>query len=364
MLPLSVVIIANKVVEDTYERHTFLVNLLNQYKLNYNVIYVCTTDYADKENIASIVANTPDHSLIVTEEETNLNSMIYAGITKADGNDVLLMTTDTNENVISEILAKRKEGYENVYVRKRQNQFVSIFTSTGMGTYHLGQLLMGRELDICNDANVMLIDAKNVDTIAHDPELSKVLRITNQSYEKKYTTIKPEIVHDQPTLNEQKPFNSLLSLGVASIAYYIALFFMACIFPIFNNGIYSWWIVCAIIIWLALGLLSSAIIARNYNRSRMGDSVPLDINNDPIVKITSVIEYGDAIYKNSVNSNISANEGISSEKQVDKSTNEHQSKKRGRPKKVSSTAPKEIASTAKTTKPRGRPKGSKNKVKE
>jgi len=342
---LSVVITANKVLDNTYERNVELLNLIRQYKLDYEIIYVCNEDYADFDNIATIVSANVNHKLIVLDKDANLNTEVYAGLTSSSKNDVLLLTADTNLKLVAEILAKRKEGYENVFVRKKQKPFKRMLDVIGTSTYHLGQLLMGRANDLTNDANVMLIDARNVNTIIEEPALSKVLRITNQSFEKKYTTLQPETIHDQPTIYEQIPFSSLFALGVTSITYYLALFFMAVIFPLLNSGVYSWYMLIAIVLWITLGLLASAMVAKQYNKNRMGEPVPLDLNEDPTFEIKQVIKSGDIISYN--------------ENKID--TSKPFETKEGKKSKSKKTADKNIDETTPPKKTRGRPAGAKNK---
>src|SRR5574344_2474446 len=128
---LSVVITANKVLDNTYERNTELINLIRQYKLDYEIIYVCNEDYADFDNIATIVSTNVNHKLIVLDKDANLNTEVYAGLTSSSNNDVLLLTADTNMQLVAEILAKRKEGYENVFVRKKQKPLKRMFDVIG-----------------------------------------------------------------------------------------------------------------------------------------------------------------------------------------------------------------------------------------
>ena len=294
---LSVIITADKIVDNIYERDSDIVRMLRNYKIEHEIVYVCNEDYSDKQLITTLVQDKPEHSILVMAKDTNLSTLIYAGIARANGNEVLLLTVDTNKQLISDILEKRNDGYESIVVQKKQKGIVSLITSIGTGTYKFGQTCMGRAHDMCNDSNIALLTPENVNQITFDAELSKVYRITNQSGDKKHILMKRDTLYDHPTPQEQKPLKSLTSLGVASTLYYIALLCMAVVFPLFNNGIYAWWLIVGIVVWVALGVIGGVAVAKDNCNSRMKNGVPINLAGDPILNVVSYTAHGsESIY--------------------------------------------------------------------
>ena len=362
---LNVIIVANKIVDNLYERDLQIVKLLNSYKIEHDIVYVCNEDYADQQSLITLAKDLENHSVLVMVKDTNVSSQIYSGIARANGNEVLLLTVDTNIQLITDILEKRQNGYESIVVQKKLKGITGIVTSIGVGTYKFGQTCMNRAHDMCNDSNIALLTPENVNQITFDAELSKVYRITNQSGDKKHIYLKRETIYDQPTKQETKPLKSMTSLGTASLLYYIALLCMAVAFPIFNNGVYTWWMIASIVLWLAWGIIVSVFVAKDNCNTRMKNGVPINLVGEPQLKIISYTTYGqDTLYINkndsATDSNNTAEQLIESSESIDNTTplaiesvledmKEEPKKQRGRPRT------REIKSEEEK-KPRGRPR--------
>ena len=134
---LSVIITADKIVDNIYERDSEIVKMLKSYKIEHEIVYVCNEDYSDRQLITTLVRDQPEHSILVMGKDTNLSTLIYAGIARANGNEVLLLTVDTNRQLIADILEKRKDGYESIVVQKKQKGITSFMTSIGSVTYKM-----------------------------------------------------------------------------------------------------------------------------------------------------------------------------------------------------------------------------------
>ena len=352
---LNVIITANKIVDNIYERDMQIVNLLNSYKIEHDIVYICNEDYPDKQSITTLVKDLENHSVLVMAKDTNQATQIYLGIARANGNEALLLSIDTNFQLITEIIEKMQDGYESIVVQKKIKGITGIITNIGVGTYKFGQTCMGRAHDMCNDSNIALLTPENVNQITFDAELSKVYRITDQSGDKKHIYLKRERIYDQPTKQENKPLKSLTSLGASSLLYYIALLCMAVAFPIFNNGVYTWWMIVGIVVWVALGIISSVLVARDNCNTRMQNGVPVNLVGEPQLYIISYTIHGEkTIYPNTTQENedapkIEENVQVENEGIVQPVVQEQPKPTRGRPK---------LEKLADTTlpKPRGRPK--------
>ncbi|MBR7091080.1 MAG: hypothetical protein IKC79_01345 [Clostridia bacterium] len=289
---LSVVITANKIVDNVYERNQEIVKMLIASKVEYDITYVCTEDYGDRQALSTLVQDMPSHGLIVMDKDSNINTQVYAGLSKANGNEVLLLTIDTNLDLIEEILQKREDGYESIVVQKKSKGILSIITSIGVGTYAFGQACMGKLKDMCNDSNIALLTPETVNEITFDASMCKESRITNRQPDKTHIMLKRATLYDTPTPLEQKPMKSLTALGWASTLYYAALLCMMVVFPFFNSGVYTWWMILSIVLWIALGVFSSVIVAKDNSTTRLKNGVPLDLAGNAIMKVVSFTEFG------------------------------------------------------------------------
>ena len=273
------------------ERDREFSDLLASFNEPFEIIYTACSDYGFLNELRNIVSTQKNKHLIVFAPTTNINTQIYAALDYTDNGDVLLCTLDTNVKVLQDILKKHFEGADLVFVKHKENWFKSIFTGLGRATYQLGLKILGRGQDLCCDARVLYLNTRSVNTIILNPSLSKALRLVNPDPEKTIRKITEDKVYDNPTCEQQQINKSFLSLGIVALVYLAVLVAMTLVFPFYNNGIYTGWILLAIVIWLVLGVVAAAVAARSLYNTRLGYPITLNLHDEPVINIEEYFSY-------------------------------------------------------------------------
>ncbi len=266
-------------------------HVMEQFAEPYEIIYTICSDYAFKDELSRIVCEQKNRHLIISAPSTNINTQIYSAMDVSDNGDVLLCTIDTNPQVMLDILNKHFDGADLVFVRHKENWFKSIFTSLGKWTYQLGLRILGHGQDMCCDARVIYLNARSINTIIMNPTLSKALRLVSADPDKTLRVLPAKNVYENPTY-EQKDINkSIFTLGIVSFIYILALVAMALIFPLYNGGVYTGWLLLALIVWVFAGILASVFASKTIYRVRLGYPVAVDLQNEPVLNIEDYISY-------------------------------------------------------------------------
>ena len=292
---ISLVVTADTKNYNLVERDQAFANLMIQFKQPFEIVYVANADYGFLGELKKIVSNNPNRKLVVTAPSTNINTQIYMGLDQTENGDCLLITMDTDVELIKKMLMKHFDGADLVFVKKKENWFKSFFVGLGRATYQIGLRLLGRGRDLCCDPRVVLLNNRSVNTIILNPVLSKALRLVNPDPEREARVLTEEKLYDNPTPSQQNSNNSFMALGIVSLFYIIALFVMAIIFPIFNSGLYTVWILVGIIVWVILGVIGAAVVARFVYNTRLGIPVAINLANEPVINIEEIVRSGDTI---------------------------------------------------------------------
>ncbi|MBQ7603143.1 MAG: hypothetical protein IJU58_03275 [Clostridia bacterium] len=290
---LSIIILANKIIDDANTRQKSMLDLLAKYNIKYNVTYISTPKYNALQDIKAIVAQHEKYNLIILGEDTNKNSQIYVGLDSAKGDNALILDIDTNIDLIEQMLVKYKDGCENVFVRKRKNALHSFFVRLGMITYGFGLKLLKKLPDLCCESSVILLGQYAIDAILNNPKHQPELLHTNVNPEQKFSLIETKVVHDLPNVGQQKSQTSLFYLGILSIIFLLVTLAAMLIYPMFNGWIYSLWMFITIVLWLALSVAFCAVISKQIFHARQGELIPLDIDENPFIHLNSSFTHSD-----------------------------------------------------------------------
>ena len=286
---ISLVVTADTKNYNPAERDQAFSHLMAQFKQPYEIVYVANSDYGYLDELREIAANRPNRKLVVTAASTNINTQIYTALDQTQNGDCLLVTMDTNVDLIKKVLIKHYDGADLVFVKQQENWFKSMFIGLGHATYQMGLKLLGRGRDMCCDSRVILLNNRSVNTIILNPVLSKALRLVNPDPERNVRVLTEPKIYDNPTTEQKVSNNSFLALGVVSLFYLIALLVMAIIFPIFNSGVYTIWILIALVVWIILGIVGSVVVAKFIYNNRLGLPVAINLANEPVINIEEII---------------------------------------------------------------------------
>lgn len=286
---ISLVVTADSTKFNPAERDRAFATLLTEFKQPFEIVYVANSDFANLDALREVAKSSDNRRLVVTTPSTNINTQIYTALDHTNSGDVLLATLDTNIELIKQVIKKHIDGADLVFVKQEENWFKSMFVALGHGTYQMGLKLLGRGRDMCCEPRVVLLNNRSVNTIILNPALSKALRLVNPDPERTARVVSSKNVFDEPTPAQKSSNNSFLSLGIVSLFYIIALLVMAVVFPICNSGVYTIWILIAIIIWIILGVVGSVIAAKFTYNSRLGLPIAINLAGEPVINITETI---------------------------------------------------------------------------
>ncbi len=266
-------------------------HVMEQFAEPYEIIYTICSDYGFKDELSRIVCEQKNRHLVISAPSTNINTQIYSAMDVSDNGDVLLCTIDTNPQVMLDILNKHFDGADLVFVRHKENWFKSIFTSLGKWTYQLGLKILGHGQDMCCDARVIYLNARSINTIIMNPTLSKALRLVSADPEKTLRVITEKNVYENPTYEQKQINKSIFTLGIISMIYILALIAMALIFPFYNGGMYTGWLLLGLIVWIFVGILACVFASKTIYKIRLGYPVAVDLQNEPVLNIEDYISY-------------------------------------------------------------------------
>ncbi len=295
MISLVVTVDADTKNYNLLERDASFANLMKRFGEPYEIIYTTCSNFGLISELKRIVSEQKDRHLIVSAPSTNINTQIYTAFDYSNNGDVLLCTMDTNVEVLEEMLQKHFDGADLVYVKQEESFFKSIFTALGRFGYQIGLRILGRGQDLCCDARVLYLNARSVNTIIVNPALSKALRLTNPDPDKVLRTVSHKKIYDNPTSEQQKVNKSFMFLGFATAFYILALFAMAIIFPLVNDGRYTGYVMLALAAWIIVGFIACAITARSIYKIRLGYPVAVNLKGLPILNIEEYIDYNSAL---------------------------------------------------------------------
>ncbi len=331
------------------ERDAEFGKVMEQFAEPYEIIYTICSDYGFKDELSRIVCQQKNRHLIISAPSTNINTQIYSAMDVSDNGDVLLCTIDTNPQVMLDILNKHYDGADLVFVRHKENWFKSIFTSLGRMTYQMGLRILGHGQDMCCDARVIYLNSRSINTIIMNPTLSKALRLVSADPNKTLRIVSEKNVYDNPSYEQKQINQSILTLGILTFVYILVLIGLALVYPLFNGGVYSGWVLIALVLWILAGILASVLSSRILYRARLGYPVAVDLQNEPVLNIEDYISYNYELAKQFYQEE-DESEATSSlnmlKQEADKLT--EQKVKKSKPTRSTTSKNKKVANTANT----------------
>lgn len=286
---ISLVVTADSTKFDPSERDAAFAALLTEFKQPFEIVYVANADYEKLDALREVAKSDTNRRLVVTSTSTNINTQIYTALDHTNSGDCLLATLDTNLDLIKQVIKKHIDGADLVFVKQENNWFKSMFVALGHGTYQMGLKLLGRGRDMCCEPRVVLLNNRSVNTIILNPALSKALRLVNPDPERTARVVSSKKIFDEPDATQKNSNNSFLALGVVSLFYIIALLVMAVVFPICNSGVYTTWILIAIVLWIVLGVIGAVIAAKFTYNSRLGLPIAINLAGEPVINIVETV---------------------------------------------------------------------------
>lgn len=342
---LSLVILANRAIENIPQRHQEILQTLFDLRINYEVAFVSTPNFTALEDVKKTVAYNEKHSLFLLSENTSKTAQIYFGLDNTKGENVLILDMDTNLDIVRLMLEKYKDGCENVYVKKKENAVFGFFEKIGYATYQLGLKMLRKLPDLCCESSAILLNAQSINAILSTPTIAKELLNTNITPNQKFSTIKTQKIHDT-TINK-KTNNHLFSLGILTLIFVVVTIGAMFFYPMFNEWIYSLWMFIAIILWLALSAVLCVLIAKQIYDARQGEKIPVDIDGVPMINICATYTHKE------LESEYPAVEEVLEEDKKEKQKSKKSTQKKTTKMKTE-TKPK--TTTKKATKPSGKTK--------
>ena len=350
---LSVIVLANKDISNLESRNTEIVEQLQSLKINYGITYITNSNYSHLNDIKKIVAQNEKHFLIVLSENTNRLSQLYVGLdTTSVSDNALVIDADTNLELIKQMLEKHKEGFENIYVKKKENAAFSFFETIGKAIYSVGVKMLKKPADMCRDSEVMLLNRNAVNAIVSTPQAAKQLLISNLLTNGKTQTVALPTIHDAP--KTKHPNNHLFSLGILSFLYFIVTLAAMFVYPIFNGWIYSLWMFITIIAWLVLSCIICVILAKLIYNARTFETIPLDVDGIPLINVHSSFTHSEL---EDEFAEIKKQELVQEEKEVKEKAKKTKTKAKKEPK--TKTAKTKKTASVQTTKKKNNNKGDK-----
>lgn len=289
---LTVLLTVDTPANDFSERYKDFLDTILKYENDFEVIFLTKTDYPFKDAFRVLASKLPNHQFVALDELNNKNEVILTGLAQAQGDDILLCTWDTNIIVIDQLLQKRKEGCDLVFVKNKKSKFKKFFEGLGTASYNFGTRFIKHNFDMFAETDVQLIDGRVANLICAAPDESFELRVTNNYKQLKQGVVESEhIFENGRTAQITSP---VFPLGVVAFFYLIGLVSLIIITPLFNQGIYSWWALLVIALWLVLGVVGLISTTKRIYRTRNANPVRLNRNGEPILIVQEFIENGES----------------------------------------------------------------------
>ena len=290
---LTTIILAKPIDESYLEKHIKMLESIGKTEREFEVVFLANSDFPELNFLKLMTSNLPGHYLIVAEKSTTDDEMIQMGIEFASGNDVLLCTADTLPEVVEKVLEKKKDR-KIVYVRRKLNGFKTFFQKIGIWAYNVGLKINGKNSDNFAETRIQYFDGKIANNLADKIANNRELRITNAFKQARTGTVENKQIFFDESKKKYKEKN-MFGLGFVSFIYILCLLAVAIIYPCLNNGIYDWWIMVLLVLWVIFGVIAIALASRKIYHSRCG--IPLRANNfdEPLYSCEEIVKTGDEI---------------------------------------------------------------------
>lgn len=286
---LTILITASTPANDFSKKYMDFINLVLKYENNFEVIFLAKNDYPDKDAFRILASQLPNHQFVVLNENNNDNELVLVGLAQAQGDDILLCTWDTQLVVVEQLLLKRHEGSELVFVKNKKNKFKKFFEAFGMMAYNFGARLLKHNYDMFAETEVQLLDGRVANLICSAPEESFELRVTNNYKQLKQSVVEEKEIYEN---RDKKNTSPMLSLGVVAFIYIVALLSLVIVTPFCYNGVYSWWSLVAIAALLIVGVVGAIVEAKSIYKNRNTSPVRINKDGEPILIVEEYVCYG------------------------------------------------------------------------
>lgn len=287
---LTILLTVDTPANDFTEKYGHFINTILKYEKDFEVIFLAKNDYPDKAAFRLLASNLPNHQYVTLNERNNKNELILLGLAQSRGDDIMLCTWDTNIIVIDEILQKRKDGCDLIFVKNKKSKLRNFFEALGKGAYNFGTMLTKHNFDMFAETDVQLLDGRIANLICSVPDQCFELRVTNSYKQLKQGIVESEQIYEGKT--KQSNSSPLFKLGVVCFFYIIALLSIIIITPIFNYGIYTWWSLLIIAALLIFGIVGDIAVTKHIYKNRNANPVRVNQNGEPVFYVEEYIAEG------------------------------------------------------------------------
>lgn len=291
---LTLLITANVEQQDLAKKHLEKIQAVSKLEKNIEVVFLVRSDFKQLSEIQYLTVNVQNHFALIADPHTTDDEMVQTGLDFASGNDVLLCTIDTLPSVLVSVLEKRTGDRKIIWVRKKGNLINNFFRKIGNSAYNLGLTMIGKNSDNFSEVRVQYLDSRIAGNLAESIENNRELRMTNSFKQVLSGVVETPQIYESKTKKDWKT-NVMLSLGIVTFIYVLALLALAVIYPIFNNMTYSWWMVVIIVAWVLFGVIGIIITSKRIYRRRCGTPLRITEEGAPAYGIIGFLQFGDRI---------------------------------------------------------------------
>jgi len=291
---LTLLITANVEQENLAEKHLEKIQAISKLEKSLEVVFLVKSNFKQLQALKYITVNVQNHFTLIADPSTTEDEMIQMGLEFASGNDVLLCTIDTKPEVLSAVLEKKTNDRKIIWVRKKTNRITQFFRAIGNSAYNLGLMMLGKNNDNFAETRIQYFDGRVASNLATAVTNNRELRITNSFKQVQSGVVEqPQIYYDDNKKDWKE--RAMLSLGIVSFIYIIALLALAVLYPIFNNMVYSWWMIIVLVVWVFFGIFGIIYTSKRMFKVRCGIPLRADEDGYPVYNLLEMIQFGDPL---------------------------------------------------------------------
>ena len=246
------------------------------------------------EELKHITVDNNFFQLFVCDDHTSDEEMIHMAFVMAENSDVMLTTINTLPDVVLKILENRKHEYAIIRVKKQTNIFHQLFRVMGVSSYKIGLKVLGHPTENCAEEEVGYYDGRIVSSLCEDMKHSRKNRISNIFKHAKTMTIEQKQIFENKEKKHTKE-QKMFSLGIFTFFFWLIFIGFSIIYPIFNNMIYSWWVVLILFAWIGIGIFGALFYAKRFSFERYGLSNRVNNYGEPLYGYSYHYKTGDEL---------------------------------------------------------------------
>ncbi len=292
-LMLSLLITSTESDIDFFACYEEIIKTAKAYDKDIKVLFFARENDKYLPYFAKTASEKQNTLLLVADYKTTDDEMTYMGLDILKGTNTLLLSIDTLPDVLISVIEKQRKGFEIVRVREMNKTGKDFFSRIGILAYNFGLKLFGKKnSDSFCEPKVAYFDGRIVNSLSKIVEDNKQARITNC-----FPQVKNGLIEQKQGFREKKAEKTwnMFGYGILTFCYLLILVALLTIYPIFNNMLYSWWMIVAIVLWIAFGFLEALLIAKKVFLRRCGYGNRVDNNGEPMFDALYSVTTGDEV---------------------------------------------------------------------